>query len=369
MSKPSPSSTRRIASRIVGWSSTIRMRALTTRGSCSANDPRPERLEVVGPLAGADEPHRNAQLLADRQHDAALRGPVQLRQHDPRHVHRLREGSGLGDPILTRRRVEDEQGLGDRRRPPSRRPAPIFRSSSISGALRVESSGRIHDEDVGPPRDGGRDGVEHHRARVGAALLATTRWAPARTAQTSSCSPAAARNVSAPARLTVCPSPTNRRASFPIVVVFPEPFTPTTRITPRPSSGSDEPRIRPEDLRSSLRGGATSASASRDHRARTRSTSSDAAVGPDVRLQQDVVERAARRPSPPSLDSRVGPGFRAARGARARRLDRRCRGFRPRLFVAGAAAASLRAAERRKKMNPRATTTNRTATAISTPGR
>src|SRR3954447_16319468 len=54
---------------------------------------------------------------------------------------------------------------------------------------------------------------------------------PVRSPQTSSCSIAAARNVSAAQSKTVFPSVRRMFASFPIVVVFPVPFTPTTRIT------------------------------------------------------------------------------------------------------------------------------------------
>src|SRR6266849_5943063 len=52
-----------------------------------------------------------------------------------------------------------------------------------------------------------------------------------RAAQVSSCSMAAARNVSAAARSGVSPASLNRFASFAAVVVLPLPFTPTTRIT------------------------------------------------------------------------------------------------------------------------------------------
>ena len=54
---------------------------------------------------------------------------------------------------------------------------------------------------------------------------------PARSAQTSSCSIAAARNVSAAPRITLLPSFFRRDAILPIVVVLPTPFTPITRIT------------------------------------------------------------------------------------------------------------------------------------------
>ena len=54
---------------------------------------------------------------------------------------------------------------------------------------------------------------------------------PVRSAQISSCSMAAARNVSAAHNSTERSSLRNRCASLPMVVVFPDPFTPTTRMT------------------------------------------------------------------------------------------------------------------------------------------
>ncbi len=60
---------------------------------------------------------------------------------------------------------------------------------------------------------------------------APTKSAPARSAHTSSCSSAAARNVSAAATITSWSCSRSRCASFPIVVVLPVPFTPTKRRT------------------------------------------------------------------------------------------------------------------------------------------
>src|SRR3954470_7143350 len=59
---------------------------------------------------------------------------------------------------------------------------------------------------------------------------------PVRLPQTSSCSMAAARKVSAAASSTVFPCARKVCASFPMVVVFPVPFTPTTRMTSGPST-------------------------------------------------------------------------------------------------------------------------------------
>ena len=55
--------------------------------------------------------------------------------------------------------------------------------------------------------------------------------APLRVAQTPSCSMAAARKVSPAASTTCLRASAKRRASLPMVVVLPEPFTPTTSST------------------------------------------------------------------------------------------------------------------------------------------
>ncbi len=60
---------------------------------------------------------------------------------------------------------------------------------------------------------------------------ARTTSTPARAAQISSCSTAAARNVSAAQMSGFSPSLFNRFASLPTVVVFPVPFTPTIKTT------------------------------------------------------------------------------------------------------------------------------------------
>ena len=52
-----------------------------------------------------------------------------------------------------------------------------------------------------------------------------------RSPQTFNCSIAAARKVSPAASITLRPSALNLAASLPIVVVLPEPLTPTTRMT------------------------------------------------------------------------------------------------------------------------------------------
>ena len=96
--------------------------------------------------------------------------------------------------------------------------------------LRVQAAGGVDDRDVLAARPGRLDRVVGDRGRVGAAR-APTKSASARSAQISSCSSAAARNVSAAPSSTERPCSRSFCASLPIVVVLPVPLTPTTRIT------------------------------------------------------------------------------------------------------------------------------------------
>src|SRR5579871_3288185 len=61
---------------------------------------RVERRQVVRTLTEADELYGNFKLALHRDHDAALGGSVQLRQHDARYVHDLGEHPGLPEPVL-----------------------------------------------------------------------------------------------------------------------------------------------------------------------------------------------------------------------------------------------------------------------------
>ena len=70
-----------------------------------------ERPEVVQALADADQLHRQAQLLGDRERDAALRGAVELCEDDPGDVDGLLEELGLAQAVLPRGRVDDQQRL------------------------------------------------------------------------------------------------------------------------------------------------------------------------------------------------------------------------------------------------------------------
>src|SRR6266480_2452427 len=154
---------------------------------------------------------------------------------------------------------------------------PIFDSSSINGCF-VCRRPAVSTINTSTPRASEALTASNATAPGSAPRSWAISCAPATRAQISSCAPAAARNVSAAATLTIRPSETSRFASFPIVVVFPEPLTPTTRITEsRPSSvrGRSGPRIE----RISARTVSTTLPPV-GWSARTRCTMSEAALGP-----------------------------------------------------------------------------------------
>ena len=95
---------------------------------------------------------------------------------------------------------------------------------------RVQSPGGVDQDDVAPASLARGDRVEHHRRRVGAGPRPDDVHAGA-VAQISSCSTAAARNVSAAQITGERPDSLISRASFPIVVVLPVPLTPTISTT------------------------------------------------------------------------------------------------------------------------------------------
>ena len=83
----------------------------------SAGDQRPrivtgvERAQVVDSLTHSDELHGQAELDRDRYRHAAPRAAVELRERDPRDADRIAEQPRLLEPVLSRRRVDDEKRL------------------------------------------------------------------------------------------------------------------------------------------------------------------------------------------------------------------------------------------------------------------
>src|SRR5919109_3698735 len=238
-------------------------------------------------------------------------------------------------------------------------PVPIFRSSSINGTF-VCSRPAVSTISTSDPRAVADVTASKTTAPGSAPRSCDTRWAPARTAHTSSCSPAAARKVSAPARLTRRPSPARRRASFPIVVVLPVPFTPTTRTTPSPSAGSARlvsgPRIPTISSRRS-----SSASAPALHRSSTAATNASAAAGPTSafrRVSWSAIHASSPASRPSTARTRApSPSRRTAGGAVA---------GSPSTDGAGGATVPRLAFVSRTNTNPTASATNSSAMAIST---
>src|SRR6478735_11990126 len=125
-----------------------------------------EREEVLGLLPHADEPDRDAELALDGEHDAALGGRVELREHHAGEADGLVERLRLGEPVLAGRGVEHEErlhlGAGQ---------ALVDDAADLGQLvhevrLRVEAARGVGDQEVGVARDGGVEGVEHDRCRV-----------------------------------------------------------------------------------------------------------------------------------------------------------------------------------------------------------
>ena len=114
---------------------------------------RVEGLEVLRALAHAHQPHRDAQLLAQRDHDSAARGRVHLGQHDPRHRDAARELARLDQAVLPHCRVQHEQRL--------------VRSTLLPSADHAVHLGELlHESLVGMQAPGGVD--EQHIRGAGA---------------------------------------------------------------------------------------------------------------------------------------------------------------------------------------------------------
>ena len=113
-----------------------------------------------------------------------------------------------------------------------------FFNSSISG-VRVCSRPAVSTMSTSMPRAWAAVTASKATAPGSAPRSCETSVAPVRSAHTPSCSPAAARNVSLAAMPTDLPCARRRAAIFPIVVVLPVPFTPTTITMPGRPSGPD----------------------------------------------------------------------------------------------------------------------------------
>ena len=110
--------------------------------------------------------------MRDRDRDAPLRRPVELRECDPGHADGIVEQLRLPEPVLARGRVEDEERLVRRPVEPALDHAAHLGQLLHEVGLRVEPPSRVDHDHVAAPRLGGGDGVERDGRRVGAALRA-----------------------------------------------------------------------------------------------------------------------------------------------------------------------------------------------------
>src|SRR5256886_10412540 len=78
---------------------------------CARKVVRVERAQVVEALADAHELDRQPELVGDRDGDTAARRAVELRQRDARDACGVAEETRLPQAVLSRWRVDDEQGL------------------------------------------------------------------------------------------------------------------------------------------------------------------------------------------------------------------------------------------------------------------
>src|SRR5262245_221727 len=132
---------------------------------------RLERDEVGCRLAEADQLHRDAELRLDGENDPALGRAVELGEHDTRDVDHLGELLRLGEPVLARGGIEDEQHLLERA------------GCAVDDALEllelvhqvdlgVQTSGGVDEDEVGVAALGRAHRVEDHRPGIGALLPA-----------------------------------------------------------------------------------------------------------------------------------------------------------------------------------------------------
>ena len=110
--------------------------------------------------------------MRDRDGDAALRRPVQLRQRDPGHADGVAEEPGLLQPVLAGGRVDDEQGLVRRARQALLDHAADLGELLHQVGLRVQASRGVDDDDVAPAGARRLDRVVGDRGGVAAARRA-----------------------------------------------------------------------------------------------------------------------------------------------------------------------------------------------------
>ena len=314
--------------------------AVTGPGPGSLSDERArevvrvERAQVVELLAHADQLHRQAELVGDRDRDAALRRAVELRQRDAGDAGRLAEEPRLLDAVLARSsrrrraasRAARRRARSRSRGAPSR--APPSGSSACAGGPRCRRS-RRRGRAPAPPRSRRtrpRPGRRRARSRRSRRRRAPPRSRAAPRQRRGTCRPRRRRR-SARARASF-------DASLPIVVVLPVPLTPTTRITRRRAGDVERRRLAEQRAISSASASPRSPSSPR---ASSRRTSSAVAGTPTSAWISASSSRSHARSSP---GSNAATAICSVSARRDFESESRSRANRPARSASGSGAAS-----------------------------
>ena len=240
-------------------------------------------------------------LRGDRHQDAAARGAVELGHDEAGDARDLAEHLDLRQRVLADRGVEHQQHRVRRRRhrPSSSRARSFPARPSAPALFCSRPAVSTSSTSISSPRAS----VSASKARPAASAPGSRAItaAPVRPPQILSWSIAAARNVSPAASITARPSARSFAASLPMVVVLPEPLTPTTRMTnglaPSIASGLRHRRQDLLDLGGEhrlhlVRRDLLVVAALADRRRRCAPRDVDAEIGADQRLL-DLVDRIA----------------------------------------------------------------------------
>ena len=148
---------------------------------------------------------RQPQLARDREHDAALRGAVELGQHDARHAERFVEQARLLERILSLARVEHQQHFVRRALVDAAHHALHLLQFVHQVRLRVQATCGVGQQHVDAPRAALPAARRRRPQRDRRRWLARSPVTSLRSPQICSCSTAAARNVSPAASMTFRP--------------------------------------------------------------------------------------------------------------------------------------------------------------------
>ena len=220
--------------RLLACHATVRQRAhsrgsTSARAKSSASNGRRSSSASPMPISLTGMP----ELAGDRQRDAALRGAVELRQHDAVDRHRLGEQLGLAQAVLAGRRVDRRAASRAARRAAAWRsrggPSPARPSGrpGCAGARRCRRSPRRR-RARGPCRTASK-----------ATAPGSEPSGPVTISQPARCAHSGelldgggAERVGGAEQRPSCRARSRRcQASLPIVVVLPVPLTPATMIT------------------------------------------------------------------------------------------------------------------------------------------